>query len=124
MKNVILTAAAILTFGFANAQDAETAGAKGFAKGAVFMAGSVGFGTTKTGDAKSSTFEISPSAALFLTENIALGARIGYASLKAEVGPLETADDTSLSVGVFGRYYVTPASDFSIFAELGVDYVT
>lgn len=124
MKNLLMTAAALLAVGFANAQDVESTAAKGFAKGDVFMAGSIGVGSTKTGDNKSTDFTIAPSAAIFLTDNIALGARIAYSSSKAENAIADTMDASSVEFGVFGRYYATPASDFSLFAELGVAYGT
>ena len=124
MKKLILSAAAIFAFGFANAQDTEVTGAKGFANGDVFMTGSVGFSTTKNGDNKQNSFEIAPSAGMFVTENIAIGARIGYASFKSENAIGDTADNSTLAFGVFGRYYMTPASDFSLFAQLGVDFAT
>ena len=120
MKKVILSVAALFAFGFANAQETTE---EGFANGDVFITGAIGFGCQKQDDAKISAFEVAPSIGFFVTPNIALGARLGYVSLKDETSPIEEKSN-EFSVGVFGRYYVTPASKFSIFGELGVDYRT
>ncbi|HEU4497528.1 MAG TPA: porin family protein [Flavobacterium sp.] len=121
MKKVLLTVAAIFAFGFASAQDTTTEG--GFANGDVFITGAVGFGSSKTGDAKTNSFEIAPSVGFFVTPNIALGGRLGYESSKDKTTPIEKKTN-EFSIGVFGRYYMTPASKFSIFGELGVNYST
>jgi opacity protein-like surface antigen len=120
MKKIILSAVAIMAFGFANAQDST--GGKGFSKGNIFVSGSVGITSTKTGDNKSSGFEIEPKVGFFVTDNIAIGGKLGYASLKSENAITDTEDQAALTVGAFGRYYFTPSSDFSLFGEFGVDY--
>src|SRR5690606_11676355 len=122
MKKIILSVAAVFAFGFANAQDTEGTGTKGFANGDVFITGAVGIGTTSFDEDKESSFEIAPSVGLFVTDNIAIGVRLGYTSEKAEVASVETQDFTTLSIGAFGRYYATPSSDFSFFGELGFNY--
>lgn len=120
MKKVILTVAAIFAFGFANAQETTEGG---FANGDVFITGAVGFGSSKTGEAKTNSFEVSPSVGFFVTPNIALGGRLGFSSEKEEEGADELKT-TAFTVGVFGRYYVTPAAKFSLFGELAADYGT
>ncbi|MFB9108174.1 outer membrane beta-barrel protein [Flavobacterium gyeonganense] len=119
MKKIVLSMVAVLAFGFANAQDST---GKGFSKGNVFISGSVGISSDKTGDVKESGFEIAPKVGFFVTDNIAIGGRLGYRSDKAENAVTDTRDEARLSVGAFGRYYFTPSSDFSLFGELGVDY--
>ena len=122
MKKIVLSAVAILAFGFANAQEST---GKGFTTGDVFISGSVGINSEKTGDQKESGFEISPKVGFFVTDNIAIGGRLGFSSDKEEnAAGVETLDESRLTVGVFGRYYFTPASDFSLFGQLGVDYST
>lgn len=125
MKKIILTAVAIAAFGFANAQDKKSEGA-GFSSGDVFVTGAVSITSSndKYTDTKESGFGITPKVGYFFTENIALGAKIGYASAKTKVMGDTTMDNSTVNFGVFGRYYFTPASQFSIFTELGVDYVT
>src|SRR5690606_8133177 len=122
MKKIILSVAAVFAFGFANAQDTEGTGTKGFANGDVFITGAVGIGTTSFDDDKETSFEIAPSVGLFVTDNIAVAVRLGYTSEKAEAGSIDTEDFTTLSIGAFGRYYATPTSDFSFFGELAFNY--
>ncbi|CAM3949427.1 outer membrane beta-barrel protein [Flavobacterium cucumis] len=118
MKKVLLSAVALLAFGFANAQEEGN----GFGKGSTFVSGAFSIGSQSTGDNKSSGFEIEPKIGYFLTENIAIGGKLGYSTFKAENAFGDTADQAALTVGAFGRYYMTPASQFSIFGELGLDY--
>lgn len=121
MKKVLLSAVALLAFGFANAQEEEK-GNGGFSKGSMFISGAVSIDSEKTDDVKSSGFEIEPKFGYFVTENIAIGGKLGYSSMKAENGSVDTQDMSALTVGAFGRYYMTPASQFSLFGEFGVDY--
>ena len=125
MKKVILTVAAVFAFGFANAQDAKES-SEGFSKGDVFVTGAFSIGGTnnKNNDEKTSSFEIAPQVNYFVTENISLGAKIGYTSDKTEVDGVDTQDDSSFALGLVGRYYFTPASKFSLFGQLGAEYVT
>jgi opacity protein-like surface antigen len=121
MKKVILTLAAVFAFGFANAQDAKES-SEGFSKGDVFVTGAVGFGSESTGDVKSSGFEFSPAVGFFVTENIAIGARLGFNSSKEEEPGEDDLKRNSVGAEVFGRYYWTPASKFSLFGELAVGF--
>lgn len=122
MKKIILTAVAVFGFAFANAQE-EGKGNGGFAKGDVFVSGAVTFGSSKTGDFKTNAFEIAPKVGYFVTENIAVGASVGFQSLKFDDGAAD-ATNSGLGLGAFGRYYFTPADKFSLFAELGFDYTS
>ena len=122
MKKVLLSAVALLAFGFANAQEEEK-GNGGFAKGDVFVSGAVTLGSSKTGDFKANAFEIAPKVGYFVTENIAVGASVGLQSLKWDNGVAD-ATNSGLGLGAFGRYYFTPADKFSLFAELGFDYTS
>ena len=122
MKKIILTAVAVFGFAFANAQEEEK-GNGGFAKGDVFVSGAVTFGSSKTGDFKENAFEIAPKVGYFVTENIAVGASVGFQSLKFDNGAAD-ATNSGLGLGAFGRYYFTPADKFSLFAELGFDYTS
>lgn len=123
MKKIILSVAAVFAFGFANAQETTTEGGKGFSKGDIFISGSVGFNSEKTGDFKQNEFNIVPRVGFFFTENIAAGLSLGYVSSKIDVGSAD-ATNSAFTAGVFGRYYFTPSNDFSVFAQLGFDYVT
>ncbi|WP_291141999.1 outer membrane beta-barrel protein [Flavobacterium sp. UBA7680] len=108
MKKVILAAIAVLGFASANAQTT------GFAKGDAFISGALTVGSEKTGDDKTSAFEIEPRVGYFVTEKIAIGGKLGYRTVK-------DATD-ALTVGAFGRYYFTPASQFSVFGQAGLDF--
>jgi len=139
MKKIILSAAALFIFGFANAQDVTVTtttttmseGGKGFSSGDVFLSGAVGFTSDSFGDSKSNTFTVAPKAGFFVSDNIAVGVAFRY---RGETDETEyTAGDltitieeesSTLSVGAFARYYATPASDFSFFGELGFNYNT
>lgn len=122
MKKVLLSAVALLAFGFANAQEEEK-GNGGFAKGDVFVSGAVTLSSAKKGDFKANAFEIAPKVGYFVTENIAVGASVGFQSLKFDNGAAD-ATNSGLGLGAFGRYYFTPANKFSLFAELGIDYTS
>ncbi|WP_395043782.1 outer membrane beta-barrel protein [Flavobacterium sp.] len=126
MKKIILTVAAVFAFGFANAQDKKEDSGAGFSNGDAYISGSFGINSTndKNTDIKTNGFDISPTVGYFFTDNIALGARIGFSSDKTDNSGTTTSDDSTLSAGLFGRYYFTPASQFSVFTELGADYVT
>ncbi|WP_313804593.1 outer membrane beta-barrel protein [Flavobacterium sp.] len=127
MKKIILSVAAVFAFGFANAQEeAKEAGNGGFAKGDLFVSGSVGFNSAKMDEAKGSNFYFKPEAGYFLTENIALGLGLEVGTAKNE--GIDTYSDSyktnNFGAEVFGRYYFTPASQFSMFAQLGVGFGT
>lgn len=119
MKKIILTVAAVFAFGFANAQETTTTEG-GFAQGDLFLSGSVGFGSSKTGDDKISGVVFAPAIGYFISENIALGARLGVTSTTEEEPGQEDYKTNGFEVEAFGRYYFTPASKFSVFAELAV----
>jgi len=111
MKKIILAAIAVMAFSFANAQTT------GFSKGNVFISGALSVDSHKTGDAKANEFIIEPRVGYFVSENIAIGAKLGFGSNK--VGDDKT---NSFTAGAFGRYYFTPASQFSVYGQAGVDF--
>lgn len=127
MKKIMLSAVALMAFGLSNAQ--EEASGSGFSRGDVFLSGSAGFSSTKTGDAEHNVFNIIPRAGYFVNSNIAVGLQAGYSKdATTDVGPvtgqLLDTDITTVEIGAFGRYYFTPASDFSLFVDLSVSYGT
>ncbi|UGS21861.1 outer membrane protein [Flavobacterium cyclinae] len=121
MKKVLLSAVALLAFGFANAQEEKSN--EGFAKGDVFVSGAFTYSSAKTGDFKENAFTIAPKVGYFVTENIAVGGMLGYSSNKIDNGAAD-ATNSGFGLGAFGRYYFTPASKFSLFGELAFDYMT
>ena len=122
-KLLLLSAIAVFGFSNVNAQE-EGESTKGFSKGDIFVTGSLSFGSESTGDIKENSFGFSPKAAYFVTENIAVGVALGYTSSKDEAPGVEDIEINMLEAGVFGRYYLTPAKQFSIFGELGANYQT
>ncbi|CAM4449819.1 outer membrane beta-barrel protein [Flavobacterium terrigena] len=121
MKKVLLTAVAVFSLTFVNAQEEKETTGVGFSKGNVFVSGAVGFGSSSTADVKETSFTFSPKVGFFVTENIAVGVKLGLESTKNDDG-VDTIEKTNdFSAGVFGRYYFTPSSQFSVFAQLGVD---
>ena len=119
MKKVILSAMAVFALSFANAQEDSNGG---FGQGDLFATGSVGFNSDKMDEAKGSNFYFRPEVGYFLTENIALGLGIEFGSAKND--GLDAYSDTyktnEFSGEVFGRYYFTPANQFSLFAQVGL----
>jgi outer membrane protein W len=115
MKKVLLTAVAVLAFGFVKAQDS------GYSKGNVFLTGSVGIISEKTADQKFSGVLFAPKAGYFVTENIAVGLGLGIQSSKDDNGVNTLVKNNEFAVGAFGRYYFTPGSQFSVFGQLGFD---
>lgn len=121
MKKIILTVAAVFAFGFANAQDKEVS--EGFAKGDLYLSGTAGFASSKTGDFKTDGFTLSPGLGYFLTENIALEGQLTYASTKVDNG---VVDDKSTGVGaaIGAKYFWTPASKFSLSLGANISYLS
>jgi outer membrane protein len=120
MKKVLFSAVALLAFGFVNAQEKSNGG---FSKGDVFASGAFSLSSEKTGEYKTNSFELAPKVGFFVTENIAIGGKLGYSTDKVSVSS-DNATNTGLGLGAFGRYYLTPASQFSLFAEFGLDYTS
>src|SRR5690606_8714995 len=120
MKKITLSILGLLAFGYASAQDDATGG-KGFANGDVFISGGVGISSETWDEDKYTTFTFAPKVGFFVTENIAVGVAIEYTGTTDDDGVNEVKSNT-LGAGAFARYYASPASDFSFFAELGAMY--
>ena len=124
MKKIILSLTALLSIAFVNAQSKS----EGFSKGSIYVSGGFGFNSTNDKDTelKSSSYKFSPSAAYFVTSNLAVGAKLNFGGGSKDVQVNDTTTATTKNsttgFGVFGRYYFTPASKFSVYANLGVDY--
>ncbi len=125
MKKLILSLAAVASFTFASAQEQEVE-TYGFNEGDMFVSGSFGIGSTKfPDDSKENTFNISPRFGYFLNDFIAVGAQAGYSKQKEEnANGDDVVDNSTFTIGAFGRYYLMPAQKFSFFGELGLGYGT
>lgn len=130
MKKVLFSAVALLAFGFVNAQEKSNGG---FSKGDAFVSGSFGITSGKAYDmdsanmdlVKTNGFTFSPKVGFFVTENIALGGKLGFGSAKTEVdGSNAESTISDFTLGAFGRYYFTPANQFSVYADFGLDYMS
>lgn len=118
-KGMIAIAMAVFTYAGVNAQETSN----GYEKGDVFISGAVGYSSQETGANESKSFQIAPQVGYFVSENIAVGAHLGYQNATSELAGVDTKDLDTYSVGVFGRYYFLPTDKFSIFGQLGVDYL-
>ena len=61
----------------------------------------------------------------FVTNNIALGVSLGHNHSSQDYSDVTVAYErktSTFTAGVFGRYYLMPASKFSVFGQLGVNY--
>lgn len=121
MRKFIALFIAVAFVQFANAQEDAVGG---FADGDVFIEGGLKYNSQKEGDQTTSGFGIAPSVGYFFTENVAAGVSISYESAKVSTSGGGSVSADVFGFGAFGRYYFTPASRFSVFAELGVDYST
>lgn len=125
MKKLILSLAAIASFTFASAQEQEVE-TYGFSEGDMFISGSFGVGSTKyPDDSKDNSFNISSRFGYFVNDRIAVGAQVGYSNQKRENSAgNDVVDNSTFTIGAFGRYYFMPAQKFSFFGELGLGYGT
>ncbi len=124
MKKVLLVGAVAL-FGAVNAQVATSV--EGFVKGDTFITGAIGYTSEKQNNFEENVFTVAPSVGHFVSPNIAVGARVGYTNGTMEdtfATVVVSEEVDAVNAGVFGRYYTTPASKFSLFGELNVNYAT
>lgn len=124
MKKILLSVSALLAFSVMSAQ--EETPTTGFSKGDAFISGTVGFSTQKQGDVKNNSFTVAPSVGYFVSENIALGVSILYTQSKYNIDDVANSESTTstFNPSLFGRYYFTPASKFSVFGHLQAGYVS
>lgn len=105
------------------AQDAENTN-HGFAKGNVFITGTVGYNASEDNDYKTKNWAVGPAAGYFLSDKIALGISINYTEgeTKNKHRFVSPSKNNNLSLSVFGRYYFTPLNRFSVFGEISGGY--
>lgn len=121
MKKLILSAAAVLAFGFANAQEAKTFG---FGEGNIIVEGNLGFNSTndKNTDTKTSSFSFNPKAGYFISDDLAIGIELGIGSAKEETGGVE-AKENNFGAGAFARYYFLELGErFKTYGEFGLGF--
>ena len=111
---------------FANAQDKKES-SEGFGKGDLYLTGTAGFSNTKTGDAKTDGFTLSPGVGYFLTENIALEGQLTYESGKdnnTAAFPGVDVKTTGFGIAAGAKYFWTPASKFSLSLGAKISYMS
>lgn len=123
MKKIILTVAAVFALSFANAQDKKES-SEGFAKGDLYLTGTAGFSSEKTGDAKVDGFTLSPGVGYFLTENIALEGGLSILSAKNDDGAGNEEKANGFGFNAGARYFWTPASKFSLSVGANISYTS
>ena len=123
MKKIILTVAAVFALTFANAQDAKESTGEGFSNGDLYLTGTAGFSSDKTGDLKNDGFTLSPGLGYFVTDNIAIEGQLTYESTKTDNGI--TDDKTSgFGIAAGAKYFWTPASKFSLSLGANISYMS
>lgn len=140
MKKVLLTAVAVFSLTFVNAQE-EVKEAKGFgfAKGNMFLEGNLSFNSTKSTESfagtdieedKNSNFSFNPKFGYFISDKLALGAELSVGSTKNENTDFTTTPNTitetktnTFGAGVFARYYFLELGErFKTFTEVGLGF--
>src|SRR5690606_22400502 len=125
MKKLILSAMAVFALSFAHAQEEEST--FGFGEGNIFVEGNIGFGSTnnKNTEEKTSNFNFAPKAGYFISDALAVGLDLGFASNKTEDAGGETEKISAVGIGAFARYYFLDLGErFKTYGEFGVGYAT
>jgi outer membrane protein len=138
MKKVLLTAIAVFSLTFVNAQQEEGKAGFGFSKGNIFLEGNLSFGSFTSTDSfkgaiieedKNSNLSFTPKFGYFISDKLALGAELSVGSLKNENIQFGTPNivtenkGNSFGAGVFARYYLLDLGQrFKTFNELGLGF--
>jgi hypothetical protein len=89
----------------------------GFSKGDFVLSGSFEFSASDGNNG----FGFKPSLGYFINDKVLLGASIGYRSKLAKTNDL---NPDGFSFDLFGRYYTTPKSQFSLFGQAKLGFVS
>ena len=139
MKKVLLTAVAVFSLTFVNAQEEKETKGFGFAQGNMFLEGNISFGSSTSTDSfggtdieenKNSNFNFNPKFGYFISDKLALGAELGLGSTKNENTDFTTTPNVvtenttnSFNAGVFARYYFLDLGQrFKTFTEVGLGF--
>ena len=127
MKKIILTVAAVFALTFANAQDKkEKSTGEGFSNGDLYLTGTAGFSSSKTGNAKDNGFTLAPGLGYFLSENLALEGGLSFKSGTTNSGGIGALDNKTTGIGINAgvKYFWTPASKFSLSLGGNISYMS
>lgn len=98
----------------------SNSGDYGFSKGNIAISGEIGYssGQTSAGGFPISTsrFAIVPSAMYMIQDNIGVGGRVGV-----QIDDNGGGSATTIVIGASGTYFLTPANQFSLFVNGGID---
>jgi outer membrane protein len=124
MKKIILTAAAVFAFGFANAQDKKAA-SFGYAKGDIVLGGNIKTNSTTSENggvsSKTSSSEIGPDLAYFISDKVALELGVTLGNTKTAEGVKRST--SNISVGA--RYYFWNLGErFKTYTNFGLNFVS
>lgn len=113
MKKLFLLGFLVVSCLFVNAQDGL--------QGTWFAGGTVGFGSSKSGEGdlqeKTNSFAIQPLVGTFISPNVAVGAAIGYTSSKDKVGGEQTAKTSGFLIQPFARKYWNVTGSLYFFGQ-------
>ena len=121
MKKIILTVAAVFALSFANAQEK---GSEGLASGDVLLTGDFNFSSTSTGDAKTGDLTLSPGVAYMMSDNLAVIGQLAISSGTDDDGAGTEIKTSGFGVAAGVRYFLTPASKFSLSVGGQVEYAS
>jgi len=122
MKKIILTAAAVFALSFANAQDKKESGF-GYAKGDIVLGGNIMTmsSTNEVGgvSSKTSSSEIGPDLAYFISDNLALELGVTLGSTKNAAG----VKGATSNIAVGARYYFLNLGErFKTYTNFGLNF--
>lgn len=114
----------IALFSFESVTAQKSTDHNGFKKGDQFVSGLIGYSSVSHADkSKERTFKVSPRYGYFLNDFIAVGGRLGYSySINKNRLNETTSKNYSYVAEAFGRYYLLPGSQFSVFGEVGLGF--
>jgi hypothetical protein len=95
----------------------------GFSKGDFVVTGAFGVKSSSVGGTSSTSFKILPSLGYFVSDKIAIGGTLGYVQNGSGSGIVNTATNDFI-VGLFGRYYMKPKSQFTFFGQGLLSFVS
>jgi hypothetical protein len=90
----------------------------GFKEGDFVVTGAFGVTSSSAGGTSNTSFKILPSLGYFISDKIAIGGTLGYEKNGGGLaGGVVTGGTNNFIVGAFGRYFITPKSQFSLFGQ-------
>jgi len=130
MKKVVLSAVAVFTLAFANAQKKENPTNEksdsdfGFSMEDYFIEGVFSFSSTSGSAEDTNTFSFSPSVGYFIQENLAIGGRLSYNTLKTEDSNGSVIDKNSAFriEGFVRHYFLDLGKRFKTYANYSLGF--